>query len=383
MGKTALVLGGGIGGVVAAGILRRRLAREHRVVLVDLDGRHVFSPSLPWFVCGTREPARFTRDLGRLARRGIEVVIGEVTAIDAARPSATVNGEVLAADYLVLALGSELAHGAVPGWKPAALNFFCLRGATMVREALATFTGGKVAIAIASTPFKCPAAPYEMAMLLADRFRRLGMRDRVEIDVYTPEPLPLPVAGAALGEAVRGLLEERGIRFHPARRLERIDGDSKRMRFAEGEPVPFDLLLGIPPHRPPAPVREAGLTGPTGWVPVERHTLRAAPERVWAIGDLAAIPIAGGMALPKAGVFAERQAGIVAHNLADAIEGTTPRRRFEGAGECFIETGSGRAGFARGDFYAEPAPAVAMERPGRRWHALKALHEWRWLRRWL
>ncbi len=149
MGKTVLVLGGGIGGVVAAGLLRRRLGREHRVVLVDQDGRHVFSPSLPWFVTGAREPARFTRDLTRLSRRGIEVVVGEVAAIDPARPSATVNGRVLAADYLVLALGADLALGAIPGWEPAALNFYCLRGATMVREALAGFQGGKLALAIA------------------------------------------------------------------------------------------------------------------------------------------------------------------------------------------------------------------------------------------
>lgn len=45
-GKTILVLGGGIGGVVAATHLRRLLPHEHRVILIEREFRHVFSPVL-------------------------------------------------------------------------------------------------------------------------------------------------------------------------------------------------------------------------------------------------------------------------------------------------------------------------------------------------
>jgi sulfide:quinone oxidoreductase len=44
-GKTVLVLGGGIGGTVAATRLCRMLPREHRVVLVERESQHMFSPS--------------------------------------------------------------------------------------------------------------------------------------------------------------------------------------------------------------------------------------------------------------------------------------------------------------------------------------------------
>jgi hypothetical protein len=37
--------------------------------------------------------------------------------------------------------------------------------------------------------------------------------------------------------------------------------------------------------------------------------------------------------------------------------------------------GDGKAGFARGDFYAEPAPSVKMYTPGPHWHAAKVLFE--------
>ena len=82
-GRTVLVLGGGIGGIVAANRLRRRLAREDRVVLVEREREHVFQPSLLWVLTGARSPDAIQRPLERLNRRRIEVVTGEIEAIDA------------------------------------------------------------------------------------------------------------------------------------------------------------------------------------------------------------------------------------------------------------------------------------------------------------
>ncbi len=411
--RTVIVLGGGIGGLAAARHLRARLGSEHRVVLVDRHGSHVFSPSLPWFLIGARREAQFTMGLGALARRGIEVVVGEVVAVDAARLRVRVAGSrakpaalpeaqpadgasaarppaadpvqerTLEGDYLVIALGADLAHRQVAGWKPAVINFYCARGARAAREAVATFAGGTLALVIAATPFKCPAAPYEMAMLLADHFRRRRMRDRVDLHLYTPEPHPLPVAGPAVGDAVRGLLAQHGIACHTGRRLERVEGEARTLVFADGGRARFDLALGVPPHRPAKVVEDAGLVDGNGWVPVDRHSLRAAAERVFVIGDLAGIPIADGRMLPKAGVFAHRQATVVARNIADEIAGRGPRGRFDGVGDCFIETGGGRAAFARGDFYAEPAPVLEMRGPGQLWHWAKVMVERRWMAGWV
>jgi hypothetical protein len=46
------------------------------------------------------------------------------------------------------------------------------------------------------------------------------------------------------------------------------------------------------------------------------------------------------------------------------------------------ETGDGRAGFGKGDLYAEPVPRVKLHPPGRHWHAGTVLFEKDWLRRW-
>lgn len=382
LGKTILILGGGIGGQVAANRLRRLVGRQHRIVVVDRERTFTFSPSLLWMIVGAREPAQFSRDLGRLTRKGIEVIEAEVTAIDPERRRVATTAGEFAGDYLIIALGAELAHDRVPGWKPAALNFYCLKGAEMSRSALASFQGGRLCIVVAATPFKCPAAPYEAAMLIADYFARRDIRDKVDMHVYTPEPQPMPVAGPVLGHAVRHLIAARGISFHPNCKLEQVDSQARQMVFAGGERADFDLLLGVPPHRAPAVVRESGLVSDAGWIPVDARTLKTRYERVYAIGDVTTIMLPVGKPLPKAGVFAHYEAETIAKNIAAELEGRPAAHTFEGHGYCFLELGSGRAGFASGDFYAVPEPLVKLRRPGFHWHWSKILFERWWLSRW-
>jgi sulfide:quinone oxidoreductase len=85
-------------------------------------------------------------------------------------------------------------------------------------------------------------------------------------------------------------------------------------------------------------------------VSVDRYTLETRFPGVYAIGDVVAIPLTLGKPLPKAGVFAHGEAEIVAKNITHKITGTGTPQRFNGYGECFIESGDGRAGFGGGNF---------------------------------
>jgi sulfide:quinone oxidoreductase len=87
--------------------------------------------------------------------------------------------------------------------------------------------------------------------------------------------------------------------------------------------------------------------------------------------------------LTPAGVFAHYEAQVVARNIARVITGKGKPASFDGEGECFVETGDGKAGFGKGNFYAEPAPKVKLHTPSRHWHAAKILFEKDSLRRWL
>lgn len=380
--QTVLILGGGVGGLVTARKLRGAIAKRHRVILVDREANHLFQPSLLWLMVGKRRAEQISRPLSRLARKGIEVLRGEIEAIDPKARSATVNGKVITADHVVIALGAELAPETIPGLSEAGHNLYSLSGAQDLSEALTQFYTGRVVVLTAAPAYKCPAAPYEAAMLINDHLRHRGPMGGVTVDIYAAEPGPMGVAGPEVSAGVRGLVEAKGIAYHPQHQVVRVDAAKRHIVFENGAEAEFDLLAYVPPHRAPRVVRDAGLVGESGWVPVDRHSLETQFAGVYAIGDVVAIPLQMGKPLPKAGVFAHGEAEVVANNIARAITGRGEAERFSGDGACFIETGAGKAGFGSGNFYAVPAPQITLRQVGRRWHWGKLLFEKYWLWRW-
>ena len=378
-GNTIIILGGGVGGIITANSLREQLSPEHRIIVVDKTAEYVFTPSLLWVMVGWRNASRISKDLRRLLHAGIEVIQAEANEIDLDNQRVKTSNGDLAYDYLVLALGADLVPEALPGFQEAALTPYDLDGATRLWSALQSFEGGRIAVLVSALPYKCPAAPYETAMLLDDHLRRQGIRERCEIEVYTPEVLPMGVAGPGMGQAVVGMLVAKGIRFNPELDVKHIDASQKQLVFTNHEPVTFDLLAGVPPHRPPQVMAQSPVANEGGWVLVDKRTLQTTYESVYAIGDVAAITLSNGKPLPKAGVFADGQARTVANRISDDIQGSGARAEFDGLGFCWIETGGGSAGFAYGDFYAEPDPVVPLPRSGRIWHWGKILYEEYWL----
>ena len=127
-GKNVVILGGGVRGVVTANELRKRLGRQHRVLLVAKEASHVFWPSLLWLQVGLREPHHITRNLALLKRKGIEVIQAQVEAINPTRKVVQVDGEPIEADYLVISLGAQLAPEQAPNLAEAGHNLYSLEG---------------------------------------------------------------------------------------------------------------------------------------------------------------------------------------------------------------------------------------------------------------
>lgn len=381
MESDVLILGGGIGGVATANALRKRLPRRRRVVLVDREPTFTLAASFLWVMTGARTPGQVSRPLDRLRRKGIEVVRGEVESIDPERRQATVGGQRLQGQRLVVALGAEFALDAIPGLAGTGHTFCTLDGATRLRDALARFQGGRIVLLTAAPAYKCPAAPYEAAMLIEAECRRRGIRGRTELALYSAEPGPMGVAGPEVSAAVRGMVEQKGIAYRPEHQVARVQGGE--VEFTNGARAPFDLLVYVPPLRPPRVLAASGLVDESGWVKVDRETLETRFAGVHAIGDVTLIPLAMGKPLPRAGVFAHGQAEAVARNIARALGGRGGEARFDGHGACFIEAGDGKAGYGTGNFYGDPRPTVSVRRPGRLWHLGKVILEkqilWGWL----
>jgi sulfide:quinone oxidoreductase len=252
-------------------------------------------------------------------------------------------------------------------------------GASAAAEALRAFDGGRILVLVAGAPYPCPPAPYECAIHVHEHLRARGLRERTELSVATLQPLLMPNAGREGSEWMGRQLAERGISHRVGAKIERVEPG--RVVLADGE-LPFDLLIGIPPHRPPAVVTDSGLTAGHGWIGVDAGTLATSHASVYAVGDVTLIPLANGLPLPKAGVMAELQGTRVARAIAAELRGEEPPAPFDGHGFCPVELGPGSAALVEGNWYAEPEPVVTIAGPSAAYAAEKAAFETEHLERW-
>jgi sulfide:quinone oxidoreductase len=372
-----LILGGGFGGVATAHALRQKLPPNDEIVLVDRRADFMLGPRKSWVLTGRGSLEEGRRPLAALEQHGIRVVLGTVDGIEPGRRAADVDGRRIEADALVVALGAELAPDQVPGFADHALNVYDPEAVPRAADALRRFGGGRVMIGIFGAPYRCPPAPYEMAFLVQELLR--GRRVEATVEVFTPQPMSIPLLGPAGCAAIEGRLVERGIGFLPARKASAV---------APGEVVfpdkrrNFDVLLGVPPHRCPGVVVQSGLAEGGAWVRVDPRTLETRYPGVYAIGDVTEITLANGKPLPKAGIFAEGEGRVVAERIAATFAGRPEEADYEGVGHCFMELGNDEALLVRGRFLAEPAPEVETTEPSRRYRDEKVAFEAERLKAW-
>lgn len=372
-----LVLGAGFGGIAAAVALREQLPEGDEVLLVDRQDDFAMGLRKTWAILGISPIAYGTRSLAGLARRGITVQRGTVEQIDPPNRAATVDGALVQADAMVVALGAERAMDLVPGLAGHGFNAWDREHLDRVHGAVDAVRGGGVVVGVFGAPYACPPAPYELALLLSERFDARGID--APLTIFAPMPMVLPLLGAAASAQIAARLEERGITFLPNRVATAVT--ERAVQFAAGDDLPYDLLLAVPPHRCPSVLVEAGLATAGGWVTVDRSTLETAHAGVYAIGDATVIPLANGMALPKAGLFAEREGETVAARIAARLRGEAPDATFDGRGACFMEIGGGEASTISGDFFADP-PLTDLSAPSAEQLAAKQRFEMDRLARW-
>src|SRR3989338_2757774 len=376
--KQILILGGGIGGLVAANKLRKKLGKEHKIMLIDKNDKHIYAPSFLWIMEGKRNVEEIQKPLEFLKRRGISFVNEKVVKIEPEKKIVRTNKNNFNYDYLIISLGAELVPENIKGLSQAGYNLYQIEEVERLRNDLNKFKGGKVAVVISSLPFKCPAAPYEAAFLLDEYFSKKGIRSKTDIRIYTPETLPMPSAGLENGKIIKSMLESRNINFTPEVQLVSVNSNKKEIGLKGKNIINYDMLIFVPPHQGPKVIKDSKLGNEAGWIPVDKNTLKTKYDNIFAIGDVASITLDSGKPLSKAGVFAHLEAEVVAENLAAEINGLNPNKKYDGQSYCFLELGYGKSGFAGGNFYSKPSPMIKMRRPGRLWHCGKILLEKYW-----
>jgi sulfide:quinone oxidoreductase len=353
--KRVLILGGGFGGIAAAHRLKEKLGEHVEVILVDRRPYFMVGFRKSWALIGESTLEAGQRPIGSLSRIGVDVRQGNVDLIIPQEKAAVIDGEKIEADALIVALGAELTPGAVTGFTEYAFNVYDSTDIPRAEKALSEFKGGRVVVGIFGAPYKCSPAPYEMAILLNEKFKAKGVK--ASLEVFSPQPKSLPILDGESCDSFESRLEGHGIAFHPNHKATAIEAG--KVLF-ENKHIEFDLLLGVPPHKAPAVVRESGLVGASGWVEIDPRTTETSFKDVYAVGDLTQVVLANKKPLPKAGLFAELMGETAAERIASVFNGQAPDATFSGEGGCYLEVGNGEAMMVKGSFLAEPEPLVSL-----------------------
>lgn len=350
-----LILGAGFGGLELAATLSETPGSGADVTLIDRADGFVFGFSKLDVMFGRALPAQVIHPYASLVKPNVRFVQATITSIDPVNRACDTDSGRFEAEIMVVALGADLRPELTPGLIEDGYEFYTVDGAFALRDVLAGFRGGRVVVGVTSTPFKCPPAPSETALLMHDFLSERGLRDVSEISLVMPLGAPIPPAPDA-SKALLRAFAERGIKWGPNQLITSLDPERHAVVTSDGAEIPYDLFLGVPVHRAPDVVLDSGMSV-DGWIPVNPMTLETEFPDVYAVGDVTSV------GTPKAGVFAEGQAAVVARAIVDRARGLRPERAYDGRGVCYVEFGRDQVAKVDVTFVPGQAPSGGFDGP--------------------
>ncbi len=366
MKRRVLILGAGFGGLELATRLSETASDAVDVTLLDRNDSFFFGFSKLEVMLGRQSADEVRLPYREIVKNGVEFRQEAVVGIDPVARRVQTDVGTHDADFLVIAMGADYDMAGTPGFEEGGFEYYSLAGAERLRDALTDFEGGRVLVSVLGQPFKCPPAPFEGSFLLHEHFTQRGIRDAVQMATTFPMQRPVPVTGP-VSQMFRDALASRGIEELPQHLVTSIDPAARIARLATGETLPYDLFVGIPVHRAPAPLADSGLAV-NGWVPVDQTNLRTAFPQVYAVGDVCTGP----RTVPKAGIFAEAAARVVAADIRAEISGEDLPAPYEGSGVCYAEFGDGLVSKVEVNFLRGESPAAERHDPSRDYAVEKA-----------
>jgi len=353
--KRVLILGAGTGGTLIANRLYRKLWREVKngdveITIIEPSVWHYYQPAYLLLPLNLVDENEVRRPTGSLLPEKVKWIKKRANKIDVYNNRVILeDGDSVEYDYLVISTGSKLNYDEVPGLKEGSYNFYGYKEAIRLREALRRFNGGRIVIGVAGVPYKCPPAPIEMSLLLDAYFRKLGVRDKVDITYAYPLPRVFPIA--EVSDMLDDIMRRRNININLFFNVDEVDPKRRRITSLEGEELEYDLAILIPPHTGSDVVINSGIGDKSGWIPTDRYTLNMeGHDEVYVIGDATNLPIS------KAGSVADFEAEVIVKRLIDQLNGYEPTTVYDGKVMCFVLTGIGEGTILVFNYNEPPRP---------------------------
>jgi len=359
-----VVLGGGLGGTIAAYELKETLGDRAQIELVSDHAKFSFLPSNPWVAVGWRDPEAIQIELApALARKGIGFTHSAAQKLVPGENRIELeDGISLAYDYLVIATGPELAFDEIEGFGPAdhTVSICATAHAEEAHAAFERFCADPGPIVVGAVQgASCFGPAYEFAMILDTELRRRKLRHKVPMTFVTPEPYIGHLGLDGVGDT-RGMLESelrnRHIKWVTNAKVSKFEPGT--VAFEElresGEPVqhelPFKYAMMLPAFRGIKALQGIdGLVNPRGFVLVDEFQRNPAFPNVYALGVCIAIPPTGPtpvpVGVPKTGFMIESMSAAIARNLDEALAGREPKHRASWNAVCLADFGDGGVAF--------------------------------------
>ena len=293
-----LIAGAGLAAFEAALALRDLAGDRVTVELVAPEEEFVYRPLAVAAPFRVGEVKRFP--LRRLVEAaGASLTQTTVQRVDGERKLVTTNdGQELAYEALLLALGTQPLE-AIKG----AFTFRGPQDGAELERILEQARSGRVRRLVFALPGEVtwPMPLYELAFLTRVHLTDRGVEE-VAVEIVSPESAPLELFGVAASDAIRELLEIRGIKLT----LDTVSMavDDGWLQVSSGAPIRADQVIALP-RLEGLPVEGVPHNG-HGFVEVDEHGLVCGLSDVWAAGDLTSFPIRqGGLAAQQAEAAAE------------------------------------------------------------------------------
>ncbi len=363
--SNVVVLGAGLGGVMAAYEIKDKLRGKDRLTVVSPSDVYHFVPSNPWVAVGWRRRKAIEVALRPvMRRRGIELIACGAKRVHAAENRIELDdGRSVPYDYLVIATGPDLAFDEIEGLGPlGATQSIChvdhAEKAAVAFEAFCKAPGPIVVGAVQGA--SCFGPAYEFAMILDTELRRRKLRDRVPMTFVTSEPYIGHLGLDGVGDT-KGVLESEMRNRHikwitNARVVKAEPGKMHVEELAEDGAVkaahelPFSFSMMLPAFRGVAAVRGVeGLTNPRGFIIVDKHQRNPTHPNIFGVGVAVAIPPVGKtpvpVGVPKTGFMIESMVTATAKNLGALVRDKVADAEGTWNAICLADFGDGGVAF--------------------------------------
>jgi len=299
-----VIVGGGAAGFAAAEMLRRCGFAGSLVMLSQDDDPPVDRPNLSKDFLAGSAPEDWVplRPDDFYQSNGIELRLNtEVVGIDVRQHAVqTADGQTVAYDRLLLAMGAEPVRLTIPGAERP--HVYTLRSLRDCRAIIARATAAQHAVVVGAS---------FIGLEVAASLRTRGLA----VHVVAPESRPMErIFGPEMADFVRDLHEQHGVAFHLQDTVTAIDENSVRLR--SGSTLKADLVIVGVGVRPRITLAEkAGLKLDRG-IAVDGYLRTSAPD-IYAAGDIVRWPdpYSGSNIRVEHWVVAERQGQTAARNM--------------------------------------------------------------------